>query len=110
MTWAAIITAIIQIFGPMLAEWLKKWLDSWLNKAAAEMTGGPNGVAEVAGEAFAACELLDKAIQMLPRFAFGRRALLRRIRGYVFANGLNCNPTGYDLAELAELAKLAEND
>ena len=76
MGWAAIITALLQIFGPMLAEWLKQWLDSWLNKAAARM-----GDAVAYGDDAARTEaLLTKAIDMLPFWALARKSLLRRMR------------------------------
>lgn len=66
MGWSAIIAAILQAVGPLLAEWLKKWLDSLLNRAAAELDEEPEPHL-----------LLSKAFELTPRRAFARRALLR---------------------------------
>lgn len=101
MGWAAIITALLQIFGPILGEWLKKWLDSLLNKAAARLPD-----AETFGSPDAArAALFDEAIASLPRFAFARRSLLRRMR----AHGTG-ELTPDQKAEFCDLAGAAENE
>lgn len=101
MGWAAIISAIISIFGPMLAEWLKKWLDSRLadvsqSLPAAESFGSPD---------LARAALFDAAIDSLPRWAFARRALLRRMKAH--GDG---PVTGEAAAEFRDLAGSAAGE
>lgn len=103
MGWAAIITALLQIFGPILAEWLKKWLDSWLQATAAKLPDA--GTYATDGEAQMA--LFDAAIAGLPRFAFGRRALLRRMRATA-SDAAKLGEDDWD--ELRGLAELAANE
>jgi hypothetical protein len=76
MGWAAIITALVQLFGPILAEWLKKWLDSLLNSAAARVAAPETFTTPAAATA----AMFDEAVSGLPRLAFARRSLLRRLK------------------------------
>lgn len=101
MGWAAIIAAIMQVFGPLLAEWLQKWLDSLLNKSAARLpTLSSFNTAEAAKGA-----LLDEAISSLPRLAFARRAMLRRMKSMSVNSA-----SDEDVAELRDIAAAAENE
>lgn len=75
MGWAAIITAILEIVGPVLSDFLKKLLERLLNKAARRLS--PAGLeARVSGPE-AISELFDEAAHHLGLLAFGRRLLLR---------------------------------
>lgn len=80
MTWASIIAALLQTFGPLLTEWLKRWLEDRLKGASAALakpaTYGPEP---------ALAALFDAAIAAVPRGAFARRALLRRLRAVAVA-------------------------
>lgn len=66
----AFIAAIIAAVVPFISEWLKKWLESRLNRSAAELkitsSSGSN-----------AALVIQHAIDHTPRFALGRRWLLR---------------------------------
>ena len=76
MTWATIIAALLKTFGPLLSEWLQKWLEGRL-KAAAE--GLPaDGLGDYPQQRLGL--LFDRALADTPRRAFGRRALLRRLK------------------------------
>lgn len=77
MTFAAIIAALISVFGPMLLAWIQKWLESRANKAAARLPA----VGSFASEHDARNALFDAMIEDLPRAAFARRSLLRRLKG-----------------------------
>lgn len=101
MGWAAIIAVILEIFGPLLAEWLQKWLDSLLNKAASRLPAASS----FATEDMARGALFDEAIRSLPRFAFARRAMLRRMK----ASGLG-SLTVNEEAEFRDLSAAAENE
>ena len=77
MSIAAIITAILQIFGPLLAELFKKWLDNRLNKAAKALYGDNlmiSGAVETVTP-----ELIRKAIEMTPRAQVVRRLILNHL-------------------------------
>lgn len=100
MGWSAIIIMLIELFGPLLIEWLKKWLEDRLNKAAASLPAAESyGSPELARAA-----LFDEAIAALPRLAFARRALLRRMKA------TDANPTPEALAELRDIAGAAEQE
>ena len=81
MGWAAIIAAVIELFGPLIAEWLRKWLDQKLVMAAT-LLPSPGG-----NEAEAREMLFDAALDSLPRFAFARRTFLRTLRGIAVRGG-----------------------
>lgn len=99
MGWAAIITFIVQTFGPILAEWLKKWLDNLLNRTAANMPEA----ATYGSESAARGALFDEAIASLRWFHFGKRALLRSMKRHADQGTL-------DVAELKDLAGAAESE
>lgn len=100
MGWSAIILALLEIFGPLIVAWLKAWLEDRLNRAAANLPAPESfGSPELARAA-----LFDEAIADLPRFAFVRRALLRRMKA------TDANPTPEALAELRDLAAAAANE
>lgn len=102
MAWAAIISALLSIFGPLLLDWLKKWLDSRMVEAAARLPAAETfGSPELARAA-----LFDEVIADLPRFAFGRRALLRRMK----ATAADGTMTADEAAEMKGLAELAAHD
>ncbi len=74
MTWATIITTIMSVFGPFLADLLKKLLDKWLNKTPP--TGDPSTMAPEA----AVGAVFDSAEANLPRVAPARKLLLRMVK------------------------------
>lgn len=78
MGWAAIISALLSVFGPMLIKWLQEWLASRFAEVAAALPD----VATFGTPAEARNALFDGAIASLPRFAFARRALLRRMKAH----------------------------
>lgn len=75
MGWAAIITLILQTFGPLLVEWLKKWLEDRLKKAST-MVAAP----ESFGDDTDRQEVLLRAVlQDTPRRMVLRRVMLRNM-------------------------------
>jgi hypothetical protein len=76
MAWAGIIAALIELFGPLLTDWLKSCTEERLEDAAADLPATTSYANE--GEAVGA--LFDAAIADLPRLAFVRRAALRRMK------------------------------
>lgn len=96
---SAIIAAIIAIVGPIIAEWLKKWLENILSRAATRLEGRAFG-----NDTLARSALLDEAIGLTPRFAFARRALLRKLKA---TNG-DLSPD--DVEAIRDLAGAAENE
>ncbi len=76
MGWAAIIAAIMEIFGPLLSDWLKECTEDRLSNATADLPP----VGEFVSEGAAAYAMFDAAIADLPRFAFIRRRALERMR------------------------------
>lgn len=102
MGWAALISSLLEIFGPVLAEWLKRWLDSLLQNSAARLPA-----AESFGSAKAArTALFDEAISSTPRLAFARRGLLRRMKAHAEVKSL----TGDAAEELRDLASAAASE
>lgn len=99
MGWASIIAALLTIFGPMLIEWLKQWLESRMADAATRLPA----VASFGSEGDARDALFDEAIRSLPRFAFARRSLLRRMKA-------SAKDGVVDEAEFRDLAASAENE
>jgi hypothetical protein len=106
MTWATIITAIMAVVGPMLAQWITSWLSSHLNKTAATLPDAPTFGAEASAHA----ALLDAAITACPRFAFGRRIMLRIVKG-ISAKHLDGSPLSADeKALLTDAGSAADNE
>jgi hypothetical protein len=99
MGWAAIIAAIIELFGPMLKEWLQKWLESRLKKAAERINVADFGTDERAAKV----ALLNVAIADTPRFMFARRLLLRQMRDGVERGTVDVNA-------LKDAVALADNE
>lgn len=75
MGWGALIAVIIELFGPVLADWLKKLLEQWLRQAAESATLSEPDPAMMAAENISL--LFDAAIDRMPRLAFVRRNFLR---------------------------------
>lgn len=71
MTWVLIISGILRVFGPLLAEWIQNWLDGHLKRSAAALEA--DGV-EPSRDA-----LFEHAIASLPVFAVGKRELLNHM-------------------------------
>lgn len=100
MGWSAIILALIQLFGPAIMAWLKAWLEGRMNKAAANLPAPESfGSPELARAA-----LFDEVIADLPRFAFVRRAMLRRMKAE------SVNPTPDGMAEIRDLAMAVDRE
>jgi hypothetical protein len=99
MGWAAIITALLQMFGPALAEAMKRLLEKWLNRAADQMATNTFGDAQAASVA-----LLDRTLAILPWYAVLKRAMVRRMKAAAARGGA----TDDDVAEMHELAHVAE--
>lgn len=97
MGWAAIITALIELFGPLLANWLKECTEERLSNAAAELPDADSYASE--GEAAAA--LFDRAISDLPRLAHVRRAALRRAKA-IAVEGKKIRTRPLTAAEMVE--------
>ncbi len=113
MTWAALIAALIEVFGPILVEWLKRWLEDRLKTAATHLPE-PTSFAHHSAPPAA---LFDKAISLLPPLAFARRTLLRRLRASAVkrADALMSGQavavlTADERAELREAAGAAGNE
>jgi hypothetical protein len=99
MGWAAIIAAIIELFGPLLKEWLQKWLESRLKKAAERINVADFGD----DERMAKMALLTRAIEDTPRYMFARRLLLRQMRDSVERGSIDVNA-------LKDAVALADNE
>jgi hypothetical protein len=97
MGWAAIVAALIELFGPLLQDWLKDCTAERLSDAARELPEPDTFGSE--GEAASA--LFDRAISDLPRLAFVRRAALRRAKAAAVV-GKKIRRTPLTAAELAE--------
>lgn len=71
MTWASVIAVLLQLFGPVLAEWLRKLLDDTAKRMPAEPSADP--------EVFVAnlAELFDFARGRTWWWQGGRRAAIR---------------------------------
>ena len=102
MGWAVLVSELLKVFGPLLTAWLQKWLESLLQKAAARM---PDAKLYATPEQ-ARLALLDEAIDAVPRLAFARRALLRRVRAHAGQPAL----TTAEQAEFRDLVGAAENE
>lgn len=76
MGWSVLIAELLKLFGPLLTDWLKSCTEERLERAAANLPAAESFGSE--GKAVEA--LYDEAIDDLPRFAFIRRAALRRMK------------------------------
>lgn len=104
MAWPAIIAAIWGIFGPFVTDLIKKLLDSLFNKATQHL---PDAATFATPEA-AQSALIDKSLAMLPFWAWGRKALVRRMKAHA-AKGML--PLSDDEAEeIRGLSQVAELD
>jgi hypothetical protein len=65
-----LVAAIIAAIAPIVGEWLKKWLESRLGKSAAELRLNTATTGNAA-------LVIQHAIDSTPRYALGRRWLLR---------------------------------
>jgi hypothetical protein len=109
MGWAAIIAVLLQIFGPLLAEWIKKWFDSHLRHAAA-LLPEPSFYAD---EPAARDALFEKAVATTRNPL--RRLLLRRIARHAAALDVRAGDTAYTppaavVEELGDIAGAIETD
>lgn len=71
----AIVAVILQIVGPLLAEWLKAWLERLLKRAADQTPKGSAGDTD----ADRARAVLETALGMTKRRQILRRNLLRHM-------------------------------
>ena len=109
MGWAAIIAALIQLLGPIIADWLKKCMESRLRRTA----NGPAPAESFANEGEAASALIDGVIASLPWYAYMRRSALRALkRVAITADGkVRTEPlTATEIAEARDLAAAIENE
>ena len=113
MSWAVIINMLIELFGPILVEWLKKWLDDRLKTAAAHLPDPHTFASPMAGTT----ALFDKAIASLPLLAFSRRTLLRRLRSasvarseMIFSGTHPMALSAEEQAEISDAAGAARNE
>jgi len=97
MVWTSLIAVLLELFGPLLADWLKGCTEERLANAAAELPPADTYGSE--GEA--ATALFDRAIADLPRLAFVRRAALRRAKA-VAVQGKKIRRAKLTAAEIAE--------
>jgi hypothetical protein len=106
MEWAAIITLLLQIFGPLLAEIARRWLDGRLAEAAAQLPP----VLYYASEAAARDALFAKAIELERRPL--RRFLLRRLKAHAAALDVSVGDTVPPVPEAvaAELRDFPDDD
>lgn len=74
MNWPAIITAILQLVGPLLTELLQKWLDGALKAAADRL--GPGLRPAAAGSA----DLFDEVNRSLWFWQAAKKRLVRECR------------------------------
>lgn len=100
MGWSLLIAELLKLFGPALTEFVKRLVEALLNRAAARMKPLTEFGSPEAGRQ----ALFNEAINGLPRFAFGRRSLLRRMRDQ---DGLL---TAEDREAFRDLAGAAENE
>lgn len=76
MSWAPLIIAILQFFGPILVDWLRNWLENRFHNAAGKLPGlGIYNSEDDAREALFASVLHD-----LPRHAIARRTMVRMMQ------------------------------
>lgn len=101
MSWAAVIAAILEIIGPVIAEWLKRWLEDRLNRAATRLPPPGN---LPGGEGEARRTLLSAALDGLPRTAFARRTFLR----VLLSLPVDRPPTALEMAALGDAGAAAE--
>lgn len=83
MGWASIIAALLEVFGPILQDWLKECTKERLEDAAADLPD----VGSYASEGAAVVAMFDTAIADLPRLAFVRRSALRRMKAASVRDG-----------------------
>lgn len=108
MGWAAIISAILGVVGPLIGDLLKKWLDRLLNRAAASLDA--DGVTLAAHDNESASRaVLERAIDMTPRVRIFRRAMLRHMLAEV-PPVVGAGGTKLPKAAAAELAAVAAKD
>lgn len=113
MSWATIINALIELFGPILVEWLKQWLDDRLKTAASHLPEPSSFSSPAAGT----MALFDKAIASLPILAFSRRTFLRRLRAaaverseMIFAGSASIGLTFEELSDIGDSAGATRNE
>lgn len=73
MGWITLITALVKVFGPLIAKWLERWLEKRLKQASQELVFTTFGNENEARDA-----LFDKAILMTSNPI--RRLLLIRLK------------------------------
>jgi hypothetical protein len=105
MGWGAIITALLAVFGPLIAEWLRKWIDDRLRVAASQLPAPATFT--TTGATVAA--LFDEAIALTPRRAVLRRSLLRvmRTKAVPKADSVLTGNFSLDASDELEVSELA---
>lgn len=97
---AAIITMLLEMFGPLLSELLKKILENLFNKAA-------KNVKATGDKAKDADALITEAIRLTPRVRVVRRGLLRNMRDHAPAMLKGGKLSAADKAEIRANAEAA---
>lgn len=107
MGWSAIIAFLMQLFGPLIAEWLRKWLDDRFAKVL-PMMPDPAAYPDDAARVRAIC---DAALATVPRIAFMRRSLIRRIQVAAVAQANSPRPlTPEEIADVSAAGRAAEDE
>lgn len=103
---AALITALLAFFGPLLADWLKQCAAKRAERAAAKLPD----ISTYASEAEARDALFDQMIEDLPIFAPSRKRLLRKLKAAAAKSGVTSEgvATPLDAEDAAYLKAFAE--
>ena len=107
MGWAAIISALLSVFGPILIKWIQEWLASRMSEIAAS-----GSLPDIAGlsETDAKVAMLDAVLADLPRHARVRKALIKRMRATVLAHADGSPVTAAELDEVRGLSDAANGE
>lgn len=107
MGWELLLAQLLSVLIPMLVAWIQKWIEGRLKKASERLPA----VHTYASEADAAVAVFDAAIEDLPRWAFLKRALLRRAKAACVKNGkVMTEASAEDAVELRDLANALDNE
>jgi dihydrodipicolinate synthase/N-acetylneuraminate lyase len=111
MGWSVLIAALVEVLGPLVADWLKSCGEDRAKRAAERLPAFESFASEDA----ARDALFDEVIADLPRLAFARRGLLRRLKATAAKAGVTSAGAARpldpeDAADLADLAAAADQE